>query len=157
MNSDTQITQPAPRRKRWPIVLAAGVSLLVGVGIGTAAGASGEATPVAAPAPITKTVQAPPETVTETVTEQAPAPVDSGPDASAVTAGTYAVGSDIPAGRYTTDGPASGMCYWQRTTDDSGEFDSIITNAVVQGPSSVTINAGEFVTFNGSCAWTHKS
>ncbi|MFD2396084.1 hypothetical protein ACFSVJ_03130 [Prauserella oleivorans] len=48
-----------------------------------------------------------------------------------------------------------GFCYWSRNTDDSGEFESIITNGGLEGPGSVTVNDGEFLELSGDCVWTH--
>lgn len=45
-------------------------------------------------------------------------------------------------------------CYWERDRNDSGDFDAIIANDNVDGPSSVSVNKGEFVKFSGSCTWT---
>ncbi|WP_158092241.1 MULTISPECIES: DUF732 domain-containing protein [Pseudonocardia] len=85
----------------------------------------------------------------------APAPVATGP-ATSVSDGTYEVGADIEAGRYKTDGPIAGAraCYQARLSDDSGDSSSIIANDITDGPSSVTIGAGEFVKFSGGCTWT---
>lgn len=89
----------------------------------------------------------------------APAPVASGP-VTTVSDGTYQVGTDMTAGRYKTTGPdgsgALDMCYVSRNKDDSGEFDAIIANQIVQGPGSVTVSDGEFAEFSGGCTWTKQ-
>jgi hypothetical protein len=83
----------------------------------------------------------------------------SGP-AAQVSDGNYEVGVDIAAGRYKTAGPggngALDICYWQRTKDDSGDFDSIISNDLFKGPGSVTVKKGEFVKLTGGCTWTKQ-
>ena len=88
-----------------------------------------------------------------------PAPVASGP-ATTVSDGTYQVGTDMTPGRYKTAGPdgsgALDMCYVSRNKDDSGEFDAIIANQIVEGPGSVTVNDGEFAEFSGGCTWTKQ-
>ncbi|WP_460397783.1 hypothetical protein [Actinophytocola sediminis] len=96
--------------------------------------------------------------------EDAPAPAvapeqtPSGPDTT-MSDGMYQVGVDVAPGRYKTTGPDDSSdfahCYWARTTDDSGELRSIIANSLLQGPGSVTVNAGEFIELNGGCTWTN--
>jgi hypothetical protein len=61
-------------------------------------------------------------------------------------------------GQYKTVGPPEDaivdICYWSRNKDDSGEFESLITNGTVGGPGSVTVNDGEFVNLSGDCTWS---
>ena len=80
--------------------------------------------------------------------------------ATSVRDGTYEVGKDIAAGRYKTAGPPTNAtikdCYWQRTKDDSGELQSIISSGDAQGPGSVTVKAGEFFQTSGGCTWTKQ-
>jgi hypothetical protein len=170
----TAVAERGPKR-RWPWATAGlAVGLLMGVGIGGAAlGNAATATAAPAPAPQTVTVTAPaaaPETVT--VTAAAPAPVtvtrevpvpSAGTGSSAgspdgVSDGVHQVGTDIPAGRYKTEGPSATSiipnCYYARLKNDSGEFDAIIANDNLQGPGSVTLKKGEFVEFSGGCTWT---
>jgi transcriptional regulator with XRE-family HTH domain len=45
-------------------------------------------------------------------------------------------------------------CYRARRKDDSGDLEAIISNGMVDGPSSVTINDGEFLELTGDCTWT---
>ncbi|GAA1216619.1 hypothetical protein [Prauserella alba] len=167
------------RRRRWPLVVAIGAALLLGVGIGAVSVgfADGEqVSSAAAPAetvfdtvtesapPSTETVTEsapPPVTETETVTESAPA--EPAPNATTgeseevgLMMGMYQVGVDTPPGRYVTDGPEPGDlagCYWERTRDDSGEFESVITNGTPMGKASVTVEEGEFFNVDGSCMW----
>lgn len=88
---------------------------------------------------------------------QGAAATPTGP-ATTVSDGTHQVGVDIAPGRYKTTGPDQSSiipnCYWQRAENDSGEFSAIIANENLQGPGSVSVNAGEFVTFSGGCTWT---
>lgn len=110
--------------------------------------------------PVTETAT---ETVTETITETESVPTEPAPNAAAgesdgsgLAMGMYQVGVDTPPGRYVTDGPEPGDvagCYWERTRDDSGEFDSLITNGTPMGKASVTIKEGEFFNVDGSCVW----
>ena len=48
------------------------------------------------------------------------------------------------------------ICYWQRTKDDSGDFNSIIANDLFKGPGSVTVKKGEFVKLTGGCTWNKQ-
>ncbi|RZT87658.1 hypothetical protein EV383_4584 [Pseudonocardia sediminis] len=82
-------------------------------------------------------------------------------DVNNLTEGSYLVGKDIPAGRYKTSG-AQGTniidaCTWSRNKDDSGEFDSIIANGIInKGQGSVTAKDGEFLDLSGDCVWTRQ-
>jgi len=98
-------------------------------------------------------------------TTSAPSPVRSSAEAAPVTEpepgtvadGKYEVGVDIEPGQYKTAGPPEDsvmeLCFWSRTSDDSGDFNAIIASEMVPGPGSVTVKAGEFVKFNGGCTW----
>ncbi|GAA1388049.1 hypothetical protein GCM10009613_24840 [Pseudonocardia kongjuensis] len=81
----------------------------------------------------------------------------SGPATSA-SDGTYEVGVDVEEGRYKTTGPEPGArsCYQARLSDDTGDSSSIIANDLSDGPTSVTVKAGEFIKFNGGCTWTKQ-
>lgn len=176
---------PSPGKRRplgllrW-FGLAVGAVLLLMIGVGI--GGSGQQTPIAAPvdsssgdaeriatleqqvADLQRTNQDL-QTRLDTRTEApaAPvvpaAPVETGP-ATTVSDGTYEVGVDLAAGRYKTDGPTessfAGMCYLERSSDDSGELTSIIANDNIQGPSSLTVKDGEFAKFSGGCTWTRQ-
>jgi hypothetical protein len=83
-------------------------------------------------------------------------PAPAGP-LTQFSAGTFEVGTDIKAGKYKTTGPdKSGSwpsCYWARNKDSSGSFESIIANDNIEGPGTVTVNAGEVFQASGSCVW----
>jgi hypothetical protein len=65
--------------------------------------------------------------------------------------GTYEVGSEIQPGTYRTSG---GECYWERLKGFSGEFEDIIANGNISGPSRMTIRSSDKgVTFSGGCEW----
>lgn len=72
--------------------------------------------------------------------------------------GVYQVGVDVQGGRYKTPGPPADsvteMCYWSRNKNDSGEFEAVIANGVLQGPGSVSLKRGEFIELSGGCAWS---
>lgn len=176
---------PAPKKRRkWPFIVGGIVALLVLIamvnGGTTTPTTPTAAAPAAAPAPavpagidqaqqqldeinrqleqrkaeLSNTPVAPAAPVVP-----APAPVPSGP-VTTVGDGTYQVGTDMAAGRYKTSGPdgssAMNMCYVSRNKNDSGEFDAIIANQIVQGPGSVTVKKGEFAQFSGGCSWTKQ-
>ena len=53
--------------------------------------------------------------------------------------GTFAVGTDIAPGIYSTAGPvANGTCYWKRTGNPDGE---LIDNAISKKPQGVRMEA----------------
>jgi hypothetical protein len=129
--------------KRLPVVLAV-LAVLFIIGIANSGKSSTSTAP--APAPAQELAAAP---------EAPPAP--TGPVTS-FSDGTYVVGTDIVAGTYHTTGPASngsGLCYWEREKDTSGNFDSIIANDLGHGPATVTISSsdGAFKT-SGCNTWT---
>ncbi|MBO0864009.1 MAG: hypothetical protein J2P16_02925, partial [Mycobacterium sp.] len=67
--------------------------------------------------------------------------------------GTYAVGTDIAPGIYSTAGPVSGrVCYWKRI--GNGEGTNVLDNAMSKKPQVVEIEAGDksFKT-DGCQAW----
>jgi hypothetical protein len=72
--------------------------------------------------------------------------------------GVCQVGVDVQGGRYKTPGPPADsvveMCYWSRNKNDSGEFEAVIANGVLQGPGSVSVKRGEFIELSGGCAWS---
>lgn len=68
--------------------------------------------------------------------------------------GTWRLNLDITAGTWRTAGTNAG-CYWERVSDLSGEFESIIANNFANGPMVVTFPSSDAaVTFSGGCAWT---
>ncbi|MGH3519343.1 MAG: hypothetical protein ACRDQ7_18370 [Haloechinothrix sp.] len=64
--------------------------------------------------------------------------------------GIFVVGEDIEPGTYKTSG--SSLCYYARLRDTSGDFDSIITNANVDGPATVTISSSDGAFETSGCA-----
>lgn len=152
---------PTKRSSNWPWIAGIIVAFLLGTAIGGASGGS-TSTPTAAPAsPVPS--QTAPVASAPPVSSAPAAPVVPSAPAGPVTEvedGTYQVGTDMVAGRYKTAGPPAGsampMCYFARSKDDSGELGSIIANDIAQGPSSVTVKAGEFVKLSGGCTWTKQ-
>lgn len=85
---------------------------------------------------------------------------DNGEDAATVeeketkyTDGMYKVGSDIPAGEYVVfaDG-ILGIGYMEVAKDSSGELDSIIANANIEGNDIITISDGQYFKLQGAYA-----
>lgn len=158
--------RPPGDRRRWlkygGVAL---VSLLIGVGIGTSGASTddGEATAAgtkASPRPtatVTETAEAEPAptvTETETVTAKPKKTEKPGPATTFPGEGEYLVGEDIKPGTYKTAGPEGDFgCYWERATNASGEFDSIIANNILNGPGRVTLNKGETFKTNRCQEW----
>ena len=83
-------------------------------------------------------------------------------DLSAITAappapfvdGHYIVGTDVGAGTWRSSS-TSGTCYWERQSGFSGESSGIIANGLAQGPTFVTIAAGDRGFKSSGCGtWT---
>jgi hypothetical protein len=88
------------------------------------------------------------ETAAATTTSK---PATARPPAPVYGDGTYEVGSEIKAGTYKTSG---GECYWGRLKGFSGDFDDILANDNISGPSRMTIRpTDKGVTFSGGCEW----
>jgi hypothetical protein len=76
---------------------------------------------------------------TEGCGEWVPAPT-SGPKATTIGPGTWAVGIDIAPGTYAVTVPTdSSGCYWQRTKNFSGDLNSIIANENVDAGARATV------------------
>lgn len=94
-------------------------------------------------------------TVPEAAQQSATAPETPSGPATSFQDGTFLVGTDIAAGTYKTTGEADLDlgCYWERSKDDTGDFDSIIANDYSDGPGRVTVKAGEIFKTSGGCDW----
>ncbi len=69
----------------------------------------------------------------------APAPAPAGPKTSIDHDGTFAVGTDIEPGTYTSAGPQdNGVCYWKRVAGDDGK--QVVDNAMSKKPQVVRID-----------------
>ncbi|WP_052465950.1 hypothetical protein [Mobilicoccus massiliensis] len=145
-------------------VFAYPLTALFAFGIG-AAGASGTAmTTASAPAP-TATVTVTPDsqpaqtvTVTKAAAEPPPAQASepSAQPESFPGDGTYEVGVDIQPGKYASDTPVSGNCYWARLKSDD-PFDGILANNNSSGKSVVVIKKSDKYFQSSGCAdWTKR-
>jgi hypothetical protein len=126
-----------PKRFGWPtVIITAVISLFVGMLFAF----GGEPTPTAVPEATA--------TVTETETENLPAEESSEPKPKeqdqpkvedTISDGIHEVGVDVKAGQYKTNVPEGAICYWERSTDDRGDYE------LQEGPArlSVTIKKGE--------------
>ena len=126
--------------------------------------ATANATPTltrTAPTITAPTVRTPitPETTEPTIT----VPTDPARSNAALSgiygAGTYVVGRDIQPGNYWTRGPDYGRsATWQRLSATDGEFDSIITSGIAEGPTQITISKDDAaVKLTGGAVWTTVS
>lgn len=126
-----------------------GTSTTAAVGAPAVSAPSGTAPQVTAPSAAAPAASAP---------AAAPQPAAPAGPATSMSDGTYEVGVDIAAGRYTTTGPDRTDLipnyYWERSKDDSGELRSIIANDNLSG--SVSVKKGEFVKLSGGCTWTKQ-
>jgi hypothetical protein len=130
------VGQKKPRRRRWIIVLGVVVLLVI---------------------VIVAVSQSSDTNNAEQTSDNSPAKDEPEGPATTITSGTYEVGVDVQPGRYKTSGPPDDDiigCYWARHKDDSGSIESIIANANLEGPGSVTINSGEFFEAGGECTWS---
>jgi hypothetical protein len=138
---------PTPKKSRsWPWIVAAVLAVFIGIGI-----VANDTNPASSPS-------GEPQADTAPATAAAKAPAKPAGPAGTMDVGVYQVGVDVQAGRYKTPGPPTDdpmdMCFWSRNSNDSGEFEAVIANGIVEGPGSVTVNRGEFVEITGACSWT---
>lgn len=150
--------QPAADRQwsGWPWVAAGMAALALVMLIAVVAGTSARETASAAqPEPlvaetvtsvVTKTKT---ETVTVTSEVTVTPPPPPGP-AVEFTEGALEVGVDVQPGKYKSAGPAGGLCYWARKSNDGTK---IIDNGIVEGPGTITIRAGELIETTGCQTW----
>lgn len=68
-------------------------------------------------------------------------------ESNAYAAGTYIVGQDLAAGTYyiSTDT----MCYWELTSDSSGDLESIVANGNITTHTYVTVSDGQYFKVQG--------
>jgi hypothetical protein len=162
---------------RKPLLFGAGgllIGLVLGAMCGGAIASSGSKAPTTAD-PVANTAQATPAASTAGAAAKAPATTaaaatTAAPATTAAAAagpktsfsdGTYEVNVDIAPGTYKTTVPANSRnCYWQRSKDVSGDFDSIIANANSKSGTPVVVkilksDAG--FTSNGCGTWTKSA
>jgi hypothetical protein len=150
--------QPPPNRPSSPSkgwVIAGGVALFLVLGMIHNSGSN--TTAPAASVPALQQSASGPTVEQQSASIPEAAPVPTGPVTS-FSDGTYVVGTDVVAGTYHTTGPASdgsGLCYWEREKDTSGNPDSIIANDVGRGPTTVTISGSDVAFKTSGCnMWT---
>lgn len=93
-----------------------------------------------------------PTTTTTEATTTTAAPTTTTAPLPGFGGGTQLVGTDVQPGRYVSEGD---LCYWERLSGVSGDFDEIIVNGNTDGQAIVEITAGD-VAFNSSTCgrWT---
>lgn len=65
-----------------------------------------------------------------------------------IKAGTYKIGTDLPAGEYLFF--AKGMGYIEVSSNSRGTFDSIITNDNLMEDSYITVEDGQYLKLSGA-------
>ncbi|MDF2824876.1 MAG: hypothetical protein K0R68_2284 [Mycobacterium sp.] len=99
-------------------------------------------------------------TVTETSTKLVPTATTITSAANPVTRiggeGTFGVGDDVAAGRYTTDGPRSpgGICLWRVLPQRDSAPEQAVYGGFAEGPGQFTVSLGQIVQIQGDCIWT---
>ena len=68
------------------------------------------------------------------------------PEYTTYEAGTYKVGSDLPAGEYLIEGTG----YFEIDKDSSGSFESILANDNYINRTYITVSDGQYVEFEGT-------
>jgi hypothetical protein len=98
------------------------------------------------------------ETETKTVRVEATktASASAQPAAAGIPEGTHVVGRDVEPGEYRTAGPLGRRsCYWARLSATTGAFEAILANGNTEGPTTVTILAGDRAFETSGCqGWT---
>ena len=64
-------------------------------------------------------------------------------------AGTYRVGTDIPAGEYKVTCTNEINCYVEVASDSTGTFESIVTNANTTSTHYITVTVGQYLEVSG--------
>jgi hypothetical protein len=91
---------------------------------------------------------APPTDPSATAAPPAEGTPPPGPKTTIDADGTYAVGTDIVPGNYTSAGPTpdGGACYWKRTNGDA-----LVDNSLTKKPAVVQISAGDTAFTTSDC------
>jgi Protein of unknown function (DUF2510) len=74
---------------------------------------------------------------------------------SVIKDGDWVVGDEVEPGTYETVGAK--LCYWSRNRDATGDLRTIIANDNVDGPTTVTISAGEMFRSSRCGTWMKVS
>jgi hypothetical protein len=85
--------------------------------------------------------------------ETAVAGAEEEQDANEITGGVVVVGEDVKSGRYKTAGGE--LCYYA-FLDGTGSDPDVISNNIVTGPSTVTLDNGDVFESNGCDAWERQ-
>ena len=68
--------------------------------------------------------------------------------------GMYKIGTDMPAGEYLLTSTGG---YYEVTTDSTGSFDSIVTNDNYANRAYVTVQEGQYFTFDGTAVSVNEA
>ncbi len=138
-------------KKIWKIILII-IIVIFAIGIlGSIFGGGDKNNPNSSNTP-TKTVTKTPEVTTNITPSKAlPTPTEE-PKQTQYKAGTYKVGSDLPAGEYVLFCDNNLLGYMEVSSDSSGSLDSIIANENFSYNSIVTIKDGQYFKMQGSYA-----
>jgi hypothetical protein len=162
---------PGGTKKRgWllPTVIIGAVVLVLCCGgvavVAVSGGGSGEDPPVAAGgADQTDTGGDRPAGTSEEADDDAAAEDEAAPEPDGFGAGTWEVGTEVPAGTYVTVVPDGGLfdfCYWARLSGFSGSLDDVIANENLSpgARGRVEISSSDTgVEFSGGCTWVEVS
>lgn len=147
------------RREMWFTHSAVGLVAL-GLGAGMGGGANAGDGKLATPAP-TVTVTAATKGALPAPTKTAAKPTTKPARTTAASAakisgnGEHLVVQEMKPSTYKTKGPTDGsMCYWGRSKDSSGDFNSIITKGTPTGTGRVTVNKSGVFKVQGCQDWT---
>ena len=158
--NEQNYTKPAKSHTLRNIAMGA-VLFAAGCGVG---GAGSSDTPASSPAPtVTATVTAEAPKAPSTTAAAKPAETTAAPkpkeELTEWSDGVYEIGSakDIKPGTYKARVDSEFGCYIEQTTDASGEFESIVSNDILDGKSGyVTIVAkANYLNVSG-CTLTPK-
>lgn len=132
---------------------------LTAFAIGAVGSSSTPAPSGAAPAPTVSVNSAAEPAPTATAASTPPTQIASATPAPAAAIpgdGTYEVGVDIQPGKYASDTPTSGNCYWARLKNDD-PFDGILANNNSSGRSVVVIKESDKYFQSSGCSdWTKR-
>lgn len=109
-------------------------------------------TPTPTPMPAPTSTPTPTPVPTDTPVPNTPTSTPE-PEPAEYGDGTYLVGSDISPGIYRSQGGS--LCYWERLSGLSGEFNDIIANGIEEGTAIVEIQESDAAFKSQGCGtWT---
>ena len=138
-NTDSNAAPNAPKKRHlvrnFILGLVAFIAIIVIIETASSSGSKNASSPSASSATTASGNSSPASTTPPTTA--APATTTSSGPKTSFADGTWQVGKQIAAGTYETSGGSG--CYWQRVSDMSGSFGSILANDTISGHDVVTI------------------